>query len=269
MNWTVLKRNRCYFEKIKEMQKKKCKLLEENYDIEKELGKVKVKNEELEEKLKSFNEIKKRNEEFEQRVKLFDEIKRNNEDLEEKSKRLEEANNLQLKKIIKLKEENDKLVACNECVKSNPLVFDISCDTNDLCFDQPIDKCVSAEVVCDEDKDESKNCDGNVFDFANIASCFDDNVGFKIMKRMGYKGQGLGKYSQGRREPIKPIMRPKYEGIGYITGKGNNTGSSKFVQETQCIQCSYCSRKGHTKDKCWDLHPCSFCGLKNHCEKKC
>lgn len=101
---SVKKDNRCYFEKIKEMQKEKCKLLEENYDLEKNLGKVKVKNEELEEKLK-------RNEEFEQRVKLFDEIKKKNEDLEEKLGRLEEE---------------------NICLKSKPLVSDVSCDTKDL-----------------------------------------------------------------------------------------------------------------------------------------
>lgn len=28
------------------------------------------------------------------------------------------------------------------------------------------------------------------------------NVGFKIMKRMGYKGKGLGKHEQGMRNPI-------------------------------------------------------------------
>lgn len=103
----------------------------------------------------------------------------------------------------------------------------------------------------------------------NEKSCNENNVGLKIMKRMSYKGKGLGKNEQGMEEPIEPVMRPKHEGIGYLIGKGNNAGSSKFVRETQCIQCSYCSRKGHTKDECWNLHPCSICGLGNHCEKMC
>ena len=65
-------------------------------------------------------------------------------------------------------------------------------------------------------------------------------------------------------------MRSKYEGLGYMTDERNDyMDSIKFVQCKQYMQCSNCNRKGHTKDKCWDLHPCSLCGLKSHCEKTC
>ena len=65
-------------------------------------------------------------------------------------------------------------------------------------------------------------------------------------------------------------MRPKYEGLGYATNERNDViGSRKFVQTKKYMQCSNCNRKGHTKDKCWDLHPCNVCGLKSHSEKMC
>ena len=41
--------------------------------------------------------------------------------------------------------------------------------------------------------------------------CDNKNVGWDIMKKMGYKGKGLGKHQQVIIEPIEPIMRPKYE----------------------------------------------------------
>ena len=28
-------------------------------------------------------------------------------------------------------------------------------------------------------------------------------------------------------------------------------------------------RKGHTKERCWDLNPCNICGLKSPSEKMC
>lgn len=95
----------------------------------------------------------------------------------------------------------------------------------------------------------------------------------KIMQKMGYNERGLGKHGKGIQEPILPIMRPKYEGLGYMIGRGKNDigvrGSSKSAKIMQSIHYLPCNRKGHTKEKCWDLHPSTLCGLRNHCEKMC
>lgn len=59
------------------------------------------------------------------------------------------------------------------------------------------------------------------------------------MKGMGYEGKGLGKYGQGIKEHIEPIMWAKYEGHGYVTGKENDVtsviGSNKSAQGTKCV----------------------------------
>lgn len=173
------------------------------------------------------------------------------DDLEEKAKKLEEEISLYKNEISRLNEEN-------ECLKARKSICDVSCGTEDL--NSCIDKCVFAEDICDKNcqKDNVVRCNGN-----------EKNVGLKIMERMGYKGQGLGKYGQGMREPIKPIMRPKHEGLVYVAGKGSNTVVTKFVKEMECVQCCHCNRKGHAKDTCWDLHLCIICGLRNHLEKMC
>jgi len=136
--------------------------------------------------------------------------------------RLEEENSLQKEEISKLKEEN-------ECLRIKPLVCDILCDTSDLCerFEGSLDK---------ECKVEDNKYIGSV-KFANIASCFNDNVGLKIMKKIGYKGEGFSKHGQGIQEPIESIVRTKYEGLEPIEsivrtkyeglgyrGKGNKEG---------------------------------------------
>ena len=193
------------------------------------------------------------NEELEQKIKLFDDVKKRNEEIEREMKKIEEENGL-------LKDElNQLLTLMNVCSKKKS-ICDILCSIEDL--ESSIDKCVfKDDNECTKEKD-------NVF--TNNTSCDNKNVGWNIMNKMGYKGKGLGKHEQGIIEPILPTIRPKYEGLGYITDKKNDVvGSSKFVQSKQSMQCSNCNRKGHMKDKCWDLHPCNICGLKSHSEKMC
>ena len=143
------------------------------------------------------------------------------------------------------------------------MVCDVSCSIDDL--KSPLKRYGSVEVVCDKEcKKEYENV------ASNTISSDDKNVGWNIMKQMGYKGKGLGKYEQGNIEPILPTMKPKYEGLGYATDERNDViGSRKISQSKKYMQCSSCDRKGHTKDKCWDLHPCNICGLKSHSDKTC
>ena len=62
--------------------------------------------------------------------------------------------------------------------------------------------------------------------------------------------------------------KPEYEGLGYTTNERNDVNcSSRFIQSKKYMQCSNFNRKGHMKDKCWDLHPYNICGLKSHSEK--
>lgn len=232
---SVKKNNSYYYEKAKEMQKEKYELLCENDEQEKELRKVRNKNGELEEQLKRFEKIKKINEESEQKGKLFDEVQKINEELEEKVKRMKEKNTSQLKEIAKLKEENAQLRACNECWNSKPSVCDVSCGIEEVNFSFDKNKIVEVVYVekCSvEPIKEFSNlvsCD-NLSISNNGASCSKNNVGLKIMKIMGYIGQGLGKQEQGMRNPIEATIRPKNEGLCYVLGKGNNDASSiKFV----------------------------------------
>ena len=96
-----------------------------------------------------------------------------------------------------------------------------SCSTDDL--NSPLEKC----------------------DSSNSISCDNKSVGWNIMKKMGYKGKGLGKHQQGIIEPIEPIMRPKYEGLGYMTNERNNyMNSIKFVQCKQYISVQIVTGKG-------------------------
>ena len=88
------------------------------------------------------------------------------------------------------------------------------------------------------------------------------------MKRMGFKGKGLGKHEQGIRNPIETIGRPKYAGLGYDVGSGNmNKSSRELVEGINIVQCSHCKRKGHINDIFWDIDPCNIYGLKSHSDK--
>ncbi|MES1910642.1 MAG: hypothetical protein MHM6MM_003203 [Cercozoa sp. M6MM] len=40
------------------------------------------------------------------------------------------------------------------------------------------------------------------------------SIGMKLMQKMGFRGRGLGKYEQGRVNPVKSVMRPQGAGLG-------------------------------------------------------
>jgi hypothetical protein len=61
------------------------------------------------------------------------------------------------------------------------------------------------------------------------------------------KGQGLGKYGQGRAEPIEVRERPLHEGLGYA-------GESS-EDDNPVVCCTHCQKFGHDVDHCWERHP--------------
>lgn len=96
--------------------KEKISLEEELIHWKKKLAKIIVENSFL---LKDLCKVEDKNKELKEKLKLFDEVKKKNEDLEENLKRLEEQNNLQLKEIKTLKDEN-------ECLKYKASVCDVN-----------------------------------------------------------------------------------------------------------------------------------------------
>ena len=125
-------------------------------------------------------------------------------------------------------------------MKFNRSLYDASCDTNDL-SDYGIEKCdfSEAESVCDEKK------------FADLVCYDNNNIGLKIMERMGFKGKDLGKHEQGLKNPIETTIRRKYAGLGYDACSGKiNKGSRESVEGINIVQCSHCKRKGHIMDRC-------------------
>ena len=111
-----------------------------------------------------------------------------------------------------LKKDLSTLKQEKECLNVKQFVCDVSCDTNDL-SDYGIEKCDFAKVVCKKEcNDEYENCIDKTYSY--------ENIGLKIMERMGFKGKGLGKDEQGLRNPIETIVRPKYAGLGYDAGSG-------------------------------------------------
>ena len=68
----------------------------------------------------------------------------------------------------------------------NKIICDVSYSTNDL--NSPLQQCDFVEVVCDKEYENVAS---------NTISCDNKNVGWNIMKKMGYKGKGLGKHEQG------------------------------------------------------------------------
>lgn len=95
--------------------------------------------------------------------------------------------------------KKELLAKSNECLKSKQLSYDVSCDTGDLCLSYG--KRNFVEVICDKDGNKFTNLD---------KSDNEKNVGFKIMKRRGYKCQWLGKHEQGIRKPIQKKEWPNY-----------------------------------------------------------
>lgn len=63
------------------------------------------------------------------------------------------------------------------------------------------------QVVFDK---ECKDEHDHMFEFKNIFNCIEKNIGLKIMQKMGYIGQGLGKHALGIKNLVESIRRPKY-----------------------------------------------------------
>ena len=165
-------------EELMKVKNENVRLLCENDVLQRELAQL--RNELSVERRNFLNQMSvyiNANEELEQEIKLFDDIKNRNKDLEEKVKKMEEENSMLKKELSTVKQEK-------ECLNVKPFVCDVSCDTNDS-TDYTIKKFdfINAESVCDEKKS------------ANVV-CYDNNIGLKIMKRMGFKGKGLGKHDK-------------------------------------------------------------------------
>ena len=211
-------------EELMKVKKENVKLLCENDVLQGELTKLRNElsvegrnflnqtsvyinaNEELEQEIKFFDDIKNRNKDLEEKLKVFDDVEKKNKASEEQVKKLEEENSMMKMELFNLKQESRNL-------KFNPSLCDVSCDTNDL-------------SLCDEKQ------------FADLVCYDNNNIGLKIMERMGFKGKGLGKHEQGIRSPIKPTIRPKYEGLGYATENGKmNKGSRESNESIKIVQC--------------------------------
>ena len=96
--------------------------------------------------MKETCKLREKNKELEEKLNLFDDAEKQNKVLKENVKKLEEENSMLKKDLSTLKQEKD-------CLNVKQIVYDVSCDTNDL-SDYGIEKCDFAEVVC------KKKCNG-------------------------------------------------------------------------------------------------------------
>lgn len=116
---------------------------------------------------------------------MFDEVKNENVDLG---------------KMVKLLEEDI------EILKSKSSVCDVACSIEDLV-------CSAIASVEDEHKKPFASMYGK--SYVDNNECLKNNIGLKIMHKMGFQGSGLGKHGQGMKEPIQSIWRPRYTGLGF------------------------------------------------------
>ena len=56
-------------------------------------------------------------------------------------------------------------------------------------------------------------------------------IGSKLMLKMGYEGQGLGKHAQGMVDPISVEERPKNLCLGYVKFNGEESKAMKACEE--------------------------------------
>jgi hypothetical protein len=75
----------------------------------------------------------------------------------------------------------------------------------------------------------------------SLSSQYANNVGMKLLKKMGYRGVGLGTNGQGVTHPLEVVPRTPFEGLGY--GKEENGECSKVVEE-KSISSPSDSKKG-------------------------
>jgi hypothetical protein len=65
-------------------------------------------------------------------------------------------------------------------------------------------------------------------------------IGLKLLRQMGYDGQGIGKRRQGILSPIVATSRVKHEGLGF-DGRGENpmTMKTTFVKVKDMAELAY------------------------------
>ena len=73
---------------------------------------------------------------------------------------------------------------------------------------------------------------------------FKNNIGLKIMPKMGFQGSGLRKHGQGMKEPIKSIWRSKFEGLGFGKRERSDVSHDRSnVSSTTVLNKSYSNKE--------------------------